>query len=69
MTADQFKDLKVGDLVEAKSLFPKLTDAPTVLKVSSIEKGQARMLASWMGVTLGVWIGEVVRDKVEWSFS
>jgi hypothetical protein len=69
MTVAEFEALKSGDLIEAGSLFPKLSDDKTTARVTSRRDGQVKAVGSWMGVTLGVWIGEVIKDKVEWSFA
>ena len=66
----QFKALKVGDTFKAGSLFPKISDEEVVAKVTSLKQGEVHAVASWLGVTLGVWIGDLGKnDAVIWSFT
>ena len=66
----QFKALKVGDTFKAGSLFPKISDEEVVAKVTSLKQGEVHAVASWMGVTLCVWIGDLgKKNEVIWSYT
>ena len=70
MTVEEFKALKVGDTFKAGSPFPKIAKDEVVAKVTSIKQGEVHAVASWLGVTLGVWIGDLGKnDAVIWSFT
>lgn len=69
MTLEDFRSLKVGDVLELGSLFPGLGDHPTLLKacLKSDELEGMTFDALWQGVTLCKVVGRIKDGSLEWN--
>jgi hypothetical protein len=68
LTREEFDTLAVGDLVETRGLFPKLSPEPVVLRVGDRGKEHVDFVATYFGVTLGKWVCVAKEGELKWAF-
>ena len=68
LTKDEFDTLAIGDLVETRGLFPKLTAEPVVLRVNGRSEDTLDFVATYFGVTLGKWTCTAKEGDLKWAF-
>jgi hypothetical protein len=71
LTQDDLQSLDEGDVVQMDSLLKGLSPKPLQLRVRNhnTEHKNVTFVATWFGVTLGVWIADYSKPQIDWKLT
>ena len=68
LTKDEFDTLAIGDLVETRGLFAKLSEEPVAMQLVERSAERLAFVATYFGVTLGRWVCTAKEGELTWAF-